>query len=135
MTLYYVWLDAGCHLACHLLPVLMRCCRCPYPHLSNGLIWSLSSNFSCSPEEALLCLFCLLAGGMLEQLLPAHESSSWASLPNSMLTDHHVGSLKSDTVGLFTPQKSANPIIGLFPLESRLLNIYRHTSVDLSFFL
>lgn len=36
---------------------------------------------------------------------------------------HHTGSLKSTTVGVFTPRKSANTT----NLERWVLNIYQHT--------
>lgn len=77
LWLAWCWLP----LACHLLPVFIRCYHCPHWFLPNGLIWSLSSNSSCSSGEALLCLFWLQAGGVLDQLLPSHTSWSLAYFP------------------------------------------------------
>lgn len=34
----------------------------------------------------------------------------WASPPNSVFSDWHIGSVNSATVGIFTPWKLANPI-------------------------
>lgn len=128
------WLDADCPLACHLLPVPMCCCTAytqTYLTTSSGLWVPAPLMLWVSSAVSILTASWWCAG----QLLPVHESWSLASLSNSMLSDHHVGNLKSAILGLFTPQKSANNTIGLLPLESLLFDIYMHGSGDPSFFL
>lgn len=68
---------------------------------------------------------------------PAHASPGEPAVDFSSqahVQQYHAGSLKWAMVGVFTPQRLANAIKQGFPhsLESRLLNIYQHTTESMA---